>query len=65
MGQGECLEFLEKNGKWTTVKEIVEELNQSETTIGNALRRLLRSGDIIRRRDINYNSGRKYEWKLK
>ena len=46
MGQEEILKYLRKVRRWTSSKEMQEELGKSNPTVNNALKRLVKYGEV-------------------
>ena len=59
MGQGECIEVLERSD-WISTVDITKQLNQTNGSVSTSLRKLYEYGEILRR-NIR---GRIYEWKI-
>lgn len=64
MGQEEVLEVLEENKDWMIVGEIMKILDEGRCQINNALRRLHKHGDVMRKEALT-RSRRTYLWKIK
>jgi len=60
MGQGDCLEYLEKVGYWVTTRDIAKDLGIQHGTVATTLKKLYWHGDI-ERRELKHG----YEWKCK
>ena len=60
MGQGDCLEYLEKVGNWVLTKKIAKDLETRHGTVATTLKKLYWHGEV-ERRQIKLG----YEWKCK
>ena len=64
MGQEEALKILKEVGDWITVKELIEKYEFSRTTLEEALRKLYKHGEVLRKQ-IKVNRRMTNLWRTK